>query len=156
MQPASNITLPPDWTDHGVEGLICQPATALDIIGFFVSNYIAHLFSLKWDPAETWKERAIGMAIALFYPASGLVCALESLHHKFRGCMVNGLRIKNELEEAHRAGALCMVVRSSEWVPGAEQVGQEIDFVRLKHDVKVRAVIDIYITDLRLTSYVVS
>ena len=79
MAPAQNITVPSDWTDHGIEGLLCTPASWIDIVTFFFSNYIAHAFTPVKYPAETKAENIKVAVLALFYPSFGLVRAINKL-----------------------------------------------------------------------------
>jgi hypothetical protein len=95
---------------------------------FFLTNYVAHLFSLKGYAAETSKGRVVTMATALFYPAFGLLRALEFIRHWYTGGIQTLWRRRNELERTQNAEALYMVVTSWDGEPEeSEQLTHVLD-----------------------------
>jgi hypothetical protein len=115
---ASNTT--PTFSNHGNPDLVCTPTHWSTILLFFAANYVAHCLTIKFYPAETLKEKAIAVAGALLFPASGLSRAIEAIRQRSR------LRKVNPIERALIAGALCMVVRSRTWRPHENDVLRNI------------------------------
>jgi hypothetical protein len=111
MAPIPASELPSGATDHGVPGLVCMPATWTTPLLFYVANYLAHCATVKPYPAETTAELLIAIFSALFLPSSGMSRALDSIVRRPR------LRKMTELERACISGALCMVVRNTDWEP---------------------------------------
>jgi hypothetical protein len=91
--------------------LICTQSTWLGIALFYIANYFAHCATVKSYPAETPRELAVAVVLALFLPSSGITRALDAIIRRSRFIG------DNELERASRAGALCMVVRGPAWKP---------------------------------------
>ena len=89
----------------------CTPATPWESFLFFVTNYFAHCLTIKTLPAETPWSIGHRYIQALFFPVAGVHRALDSImrHARFTS--------KDELQQALRAGALCMVVRNKNWLP---------------------------------------
>lgn len=114
MAPLQNFTAPADWFDHGVPGLVCQPATWTSIASFFISNYVAHAFTLKQEPGQLMLVNLFAALAALAYPAFGIARAIRSLLIAAKRPFKTR---RTPLERARDAGALCVVVRSSDWRP---------------------------------------
>ena len=112
MAPIHNVTT----IAHGNPDTLCTPSSAADIALFFFANYIAHCATVKSYPGENAIELGIAVLLALLFPSSGIIRALDSIfrHSRFRN--------SNELRRAARAGALCMVVRAPGWTPIAGDV----------------------------------
>ena len=89
----------------------CTPATPWEAFLFFVTNYFAHCLTIKTLPAETPWEIGLSSILSLFFPVAGVLRALDSImrHARFTS--------KDELQQALRAGALCMVIRNENWLP---------------------------------------
>lgn len=100
--------VPGNLTNHG---LVCEPATVTSVVLFFFTNYLAHCATVKSYPGETSIGTVISIVLALFFPLSGILKAMNSIIRHAR------LTRHNELQMAARAGALCMVVRSESWEP---------------------------------------
>jgi hypothetical protein len=66
---------------------------------------------VKPYPAETILELAVAVVLALFFPSSGIIRALDSIIRHSR------LLKKDELQRAARADALCTGCRSRDWKP---------------------------------------
>ena len=104
--------LPSDSTSKGnALGPGCIPATQWSIFLFFLTNYLAHCLTIKSQPADSGREIAVSALLALFFPSTGILQALDSIFRRAR--FVKG----DELQQALRAGALCMVTRKSKWIP---------------------------------------
>ncbi|KAF2178075.1 hypothetical protein K469DRAFT_719226 [Zopfia rhizophila CBS 207.26] len=111
MAPLQNVTISIAVIDHGNPNLLCTPAQAPTILFFYIANYLAHVATVKSYPAETMTELSVAVILALFFPSSGIIRALDSIFRHSR------LKNTNDLQKAARAGALCMVVRTRAWPP---------------------------------------
>lgn len=89
-----------------MENLICSPTEWTDYIIFFAINYMAHAFTLMSRPGETISERIMSGICAFFVPGTG---AIRSLRWVFS----HPITASSALEEALRAGAICMVVKKN-------------------------------------------
>jgi len=107
MALLQNFTAPADWTDHGTPGLVCRPATWTSIAAFFVSNFVAHVFTIKQDPDQSASTTLLAGLATLCYPVFGLVKATSALLRSARSPFRSS---QSALERAHNAGALCMLV----------------------------------------------
>lgn len=112
MTSISNSTQNPNLINHGDPDLICT-AGWTSILTFYLANYIAHCATVKPYPAETLIEFSVAVVLALFFPSSGVIRALDSI---FRHSRISKY---DDLQRAARAGALCMVCRSYDWIPQA-------------------------------------
>ncbi|KAJ7140860.1 hypothetical protein C8R44DRAFT_574648, partial [Mycena epipterygia] len=104
------IEVPDGTTSHGDPHMLCTPATSLDILIFFFSNYIVHAVTVKTYPGESRTGRYIACLAALFFPTLGLVRGLNAWAR-------HAVFAEGALEQAARSGALCMVVRDDDWEP---------------------------------------
>ncbi len=120
--PITNITLSGEYKDNGDPRILCVPTTYKSILLFLLANYLAHAATVKSYPGDTALSSLLSATWALFFPSSGVIRAMSSLirHARFTG--------GNELQNAIRAGALCMVVRSPLWRP---HDGDQLNNVRL-------------------------
>ncbi|TGO44779.1 hypothetical protein BCON_0465g00040 [Botryotinia convoluta] len=114
----TNITIkvPNSTTQHGNEHILCLPITknywpsVAAVIIFFATNYLAHAATVKSSPGDDSLLQGCNALLALFFPMSGLLRALNAIVRL-------PILARNELEKACRAGALCMVVRAPHWRP---------------------------------------
>lgn len=97
----------PGYTHHGNCNLLCAPASWVNILAFFVGNYIAHAASITSFPGESIAATALTALTALLFPSGGVVKALQMIS-------TLALLAPTPLEQAARAGALCTVVKLSE------------------------------------------
>lgn len=111
----TNFTVPvPEGTsNHGDPGIICTPTRWYEIIAFFITNYIAHAFTVKTIPGERLETRMVTVILALLFPFSGVARGLESILRPAKIFPYSS----DELEIAARSGALCVVVRKDSWKP---------------------------------------
>ncbi|KAF4637681.1 hypothetical protein G7Y89_g408 [Cudoniella acicularis] len=115
--------VPNSTTQHGNEHILCLPITkdswpsVAAIIIFFATNYLAHAATVKSSPGDDSLVQACNAIMALFFPMSGLLRALNAI-------IRFPMSARNEVDKACRAGALCMVVRAPHWRP---KPGQEFD-----------------------------
>ena len=137
------IILPSGTTQHGNPDLICTPANHNDIIYFFFVNYATHAMTTVVLPSEGWESYLTNALASLLFPSFGAYRGLRAI---FVGYVTIRKRFKSEkweqvdsetlnnrqkasqardLQKARRASALCMIVRSSDWVPEDGDVIQE-------------------------------
>jgi hypothetical protein len=113
-----NITIlvPNGTTQHGNERILCLPITShywpsiSAVIIFFAANFLAHAATVKSSPGDATHVQACNAFLALLFPMSGLLRALNALLRYSRAA-------QTELYKACNAGALCMVVRDRHWRP---------------------------------------
>ncbi|CCD47342.1 hypothetical protein BofuT4_P005010.1 [Botrytis cinerea T4] len=118
----TNVTIkvPNSTTQHGNEHILCLPITkdywpsVAAVIIFFATNYLAHAATVKSSPGDDTLLQGCNALLALFFPMSGLLRALNAIVRL-------PIFARNELEKACRAGALCMVVRAPHWRPKTGQ-----------------------------------
>jgi hypothetical protein len=110
--PMENMTLsvPHGTSQHGDPHLLCVPTEAEDVLNFFLANYIAHAATVRIYPGESWTEVVGAILGAILLPTSGLVRGITAILRR-------GYSGTTPLEVAARSGALCMVVRSNNWMP---------------------------------------
>lgn len=89
----------------------------LYIATFFAANYVSHAATIKSSPGDRTPVIVCNMVLALFFPVSGLMRAVNAIARFGRWG-------DSDLEKACRAGALCMVIRVHGWIPA---VGQTLD-----------------------------
>jgi len=111
---AANVTLPAGSTNHGDPHLLCTPASWFTIASFILANYVAHSATTPIYPGERTVETALAFATSFLFPGAGITRGLNTIA---RGIMVLATPGKSELQQAAAAGALCMVIRTSEWTP---------------------------------------
>jgi hypothetical protein len=99
-------------SNYSNPNLRCTPATWVDVITFYIANYIAHAATVITLPGEATSS-AVWVAIAsLLFPISGVI-------RGFQAILSFAIFGKTDLQRAARAGALCMVVRNGDWKPCA-------------------------------------
>ncbi|KAA6412614.1 MAG: hypothetical protein FRX48_03606 [Lasallia pustulata] len=123
--PTQNITIevPAGTTNHGNLHLLCLPTKPQDILVFFAANYCAHAATVKVYPGEAAVEVAITVINAILFPTSGIVRGLHSM-------MRHAVFVRDSLQRAARAGALCMVVRAEDWEPEDGAVMSDIRILK--------------------------
>jgi len=110
----ANVTLPAGSTNHGDPHLLCTPASWFTVASFILANFVAHSATTPFYPGERTVEKALAFATSFLFPAAGVARGLNTIA---RGIMVLATPGKSELQQAAAAGALCMVIRTSEWTP---------------------------------------
>lgn len=114
----TNITIlaPNGTTQHGNERILCLPIgshywpSIVAIVTFFATNYLAHAATVKSSPGDKLLVQACNAFLALLFPMSGLLRALNAIFRHPRSA-------DSEVYRACKAGALCMVVRDLHWRP---------------------------------------
>ncbi|OIW33921.1 hypothetical protein CONLIGDRAFT_677656 [Coniochaeta ligniaria NRRL 30616] len=107
------IQVPPDTKNHGDPTLLCVPPQWTDYFIFFATNYVAHAATLISRPGEGTVETLFDALNALFIPGSGALRAFRLLVLYIGRLFAGNWRV-NSIEEAQRAGALCMVMREED------------------------------------------
>ncbi|OCK87848.1 uncharacterized protein K441DRAFT_670173 [Cenococcum geophilum 1.58] len=115
------IAVPEGSTNHGNKEILCTPAQWEDILVFFLVNYVAHALTVVVLPGEGPVSHLTNALTSLLFPAFGAYRGLraifvgyETIKKKFGD---QSSEEEQDLRKARRAGALCMIVRSSDWVP---------------------------------------
>lgn len=115
------IAVPEGSTNHGSKEILCTPAQWEDILVFFITNYVAHALTVVVLPGEGPVSHLTNALTSLLFPAFGAYRGLraifvgyETIKKKFGD---QSSEEEQDLRKARRAGALCMIVRSGDWVP---------------------------------------
>jgi hypothetical protein len=119
---APAVVLPPGTSNHGDPGLLCTPTTWKDIVTFFATNYLAHVATVKIVPGAT-------LLATIWWGLAALILPYFGLFDGFKAIISYAIFCKTDLEMAARVGALCVVVRTDDWVPmeGSQKIrGVEI------------------------------
>lgn len=108
--PTKNISVqvPDGFSTHGKNNLFCVPTKWFQILVFFGVNYVSHAATVKPRPGQSQLHTARDVILALLFPYSGLLRALETIKRY-------SLKSQDELTKAARASALCVVVRTPQW-----------------------------------------
>lgn len=88
--------------------IVCRPSTWTDLILFFVFNYGLHVFTMLSPPGSPPIYDLATALSSLFLPFSGILTALKIIRYRGEG------GASDDLQTAHRAGALCMLIRADE------------------------------------------
>jgi hypothetical protein len=112
------ISVPNGTLTHDNGHILCVYGnswrTTLYIATFFAANYAAHAATIKSAPGDKTSVTVCNIALALLFPVSGLMRAVNAI-------VRFGRLGRSDLEKACRAGALCMVVRVQGWAPAFDQ-----------------------------------
>ncbi|KAK7181725.1 hypothetical protein DPSP01_008630 [Paraphaeosphaeria sporulosa] len=130
------VTLPEGTHIFNDSEIICTPAKWKDIAIFFLVNYVTHALTTVVLPGEGWESYLTNALASLMFPGFGAYRGLRAIfvgwatvRKRFRSESwehVDGetkhmhkhkARRARDLQKARRAGALCMIVRSSDWEP---------------------------------------
>jgi hypothetical protein len=130
------VTLPEGTHIFNNSEIICTPAKWKDIAIFFLVNYVTHALTTVVLPGEGWESYLTNALASLMFPGFGAYRGLRAIFvgwatvrkrfHSESWDHVDGetkhvhkhkARRARDLQKARRAGALCMVVRSSDWEP---------------------------------------
>ncbi|KAG8527686.1 uncharacterized protein KY384_007840 [Bacidia gigantensis] len=108
--PNRNVTIavPEGFSNHGKEDLFCVPTHWYQILTFFAVNYVAHAATVKSRPGQHYHHTIRDFLLALAFPFSGVLRAIETLS---RGSWPS----EKNLIKAARAGAFCVVARDQDW-----------------------------------------
>ena len=104
------VTVPEGTQSHGSTNLLCTPTRWTDIAVFFFANYVAHATTVKSLPGEPPLAAFIAHIVALMFPLAGVLRGVRAI----RQCAI---LCDTPLETAAKAEALCVVIRTPEWLP---------------------------------------
>lgn len=103
MDPSSEVLNGTEVLSGTKGQTICRNAVWSDVLKFFLFNYGLHVFTVLAAPGSGRVTRFVNAVTAVLLPYSGIVTAASIMYHFARG-------ESDELQAAHKAGALCMVV----------------------------------------------
>jgi len=109
-QSQSNSTVPPETLSLHEELANCSSDIVIPVLQFIITNYIAHVFTIRFNPGYRPFYISIFAVQALVFPCFGLLMACRTLE--------NLAYLEDDpLDCALEAGALCTVARTKEWKP---------------------------------------
>lgn len=111
-KPTENITVtvPEGTQSYGNPNLLCTPTRWTDVAIFFLANYVAHAATIKSLPGEPTLATLIVHVAALMFPLAGILRGVRAI----RQCAILA---DTPLKTAAKAEALCVVIRTPEWLP---------------------------------------
>ena len=101
--------------------LVCEEKKWQNIFTFFITNYIAHAFTIIPDPGANWVAQIVFGFSALMVPNIGLIWAIGSVMNYF---------LQGRLDDLHRAlaqNALVILVKRDDIRAGDKEI--DIKFV---------------------------
>ncbi|KAH7064458.1 hypothetical protein BKA63DRAFT_173792 [Paraphoma chrysanthemicola] len=105
------IALPVGSSDHGQPGLLCTPTKPIDLLIFFLLNYVAHAATVLTKPGERVDDFFVSVIGSLLFPALGLYRGIEAI-------LCGAVFVqRDDLRKAAKSSALCLVVRGADWRP---------------------------------------
>jgi hypothetical protein len=107
--PVTN-TIPPGVAYYVSPDEICLKAGWLDILTFYIGNYVAHAATIRRTPGGHWSTNLLQRLISLLFPPFGLQQAVSDI-------VSLPLLGRSKLQVACRSGALLMLVRDNQWTP---------------------------------------
>jgi hypothetical protein len=96
----------PGFTHHGNCNLLCRRASWIDVLIFFLGNYVAHAATVVSRPSQSPLSNMFNIMIALLFPGGGVRNGVEAI-------LTLDKFAPTDLQVAARAGALCTVIKSS-------------------------------------------
>lgn len=119
---ATAITLPPGVTYDATTSTWCTPTSWIDVISFFLGNYIAHAATVITYPGEPVSVVIFNMILAILLPSTGAARGVYAI-------LRHAALYKDPVKQALRARALCMVVRSPDWKPTSGEQLHSLSFL---------------------------
>ncbi|KAH7371563.1 hypothetical protein BKA66DRAFT_497851 [Pyrenochaeta sp. MPI-SDFR-AT-0127] len=105
------IALPSGSSDHGTPGLLCTPTKAIDLLVFYLLNYVAHAATVLTRPGERADDYFVSVLGSLLFPTLGVYRGIDAI-------LSGAVWVRNDdLRKAACSGALCVVVRGLDWRP---------------------------------------
>ena len=104
------LQVPEGTSTHGDANLLCTPTRWTDVLIFLLANYVAHVLAIVSRPGEHSRHLLYRNIIAFLFPFSGMIYSLETISR-------HALLVKEPLQRAGRARALCVVIRDTSWKP---------------------------------------
>ena len=111
-KPTQNITVtvPEGTQSHGNPNLLCTPTRWTNVAVFFLANYVAHAATVKSVPGEPALATIRLCTVALMFPVGRILRGIQAI-------MQRATFSNTPLETAAKAEALCVVIRTQEWLP---------------------------------------
>ncbi|KAH0541756.1 hypothetical protein FGG08_003778 [Glutinoglossum americanum] len=94
----------PGFTHHGNCNLLCRRASWIDVLVFFLGNYVAHAATVVSRPSQSVLSNVFNIMIALLFPGGGVRNGVEAI-------LTLAKFAPTDLQVAARAGALCTVIK---------------------------------------------
>ncbi|KAB8067155.1 hypothetical protein BDV29DRAFT_186649 [Aspergillus leporis] len=108
----------PDDTDKPTPNVICFSLPWYRVTLFFLVNYVAHAATIMPFPGQPKLLAFLDFLTALLLPYSGLWRGASAIwRSSFFSRRCRNDKSYNQLEEAARAGALAVIIRSESWLP---------------------------------------
>ncbi|KAL2785284.1 hypothetical protein BJX66DRAFT_61674 [Aspergillus keveii] len=121
------ISVPEGSTGHGDPQLLCTPPRWYGYILFFFTNYLAHATTVIAVPGQTTTETIFLAITALLTPSIGIFRAVEIFIRR------PAFRMRNPLNQAAAARALCMVVKTRLDEKGSDMIIDSTQHKWMKH-----------------------
>jgi hypothetical protein len=128
----------PDDTEKPTEKIICFAIPWYKVTIFFLVNYIAHAATIMPFPGQGKLLAFLDFLTAVFLPYSGLWRGASAIwRSSWFSCRCwsewkDKNKNYNKLEEAARAGALAVIIRSELWFPQFEDQLVKVSATSLK------------------------
>ena len=115
--PSHNVTItvPNGFSNHGKDDLLCVPTKWYQIFTFFAVNFVSHAATVKTRPGQMYYHKICDFLLALAFPFSGVMRAMETF-------IRSSWPSDDDLVKACRAGALCVVARTSDSKPQDREI----------------------------------
>lgn len=117
------VSVPQGSTNHGNSRLVCTPSKWTDVVQFFILYIVAPAATVKSLPGQSIVGGLFAMCSALLFPTASVRMGIDTI---LRCAALQS----SPLLKAHKAGALCEVVRADDWEP------QHGDYVRCVADIR--------------------
>lgn len=111
------VSVPQNSTNHGNSQLLCTPSKWTDVVEFFILYFVMPAATVKSLPGQSIFGGLFAMCAALLFPTASVTKGIDAV---LRCAALQS----SPLLKAHKAGALCEVVRADDWEP------QHGDYVR--------------------------
>lgn len=118
----------PGVSDHGKPNLVCFPARIMDIVIFVIVNYLTHAASCRIPAGASTRITLRVVIESLCFPTLGIGYAVDTIAQwsvRIQGDFPWIDLPKDDLDTAHRAGALITACREEDWIPDPLDEGYE-------------------------------
>ncbi|RDL30652.1 uncharacterized protein BP5553_09997 [Venustampulla echinocandica] len=131
--PISNSRAAGGFEFSGSPSKPCTASTWQTILIFYATNYLAHIATVRSVPGAKIEHTLKYTLMSLLIPYYGVGRGFEAIlrHAIFKHSLISK-RADSQLQMALQSGALCIVVRASDWKPVPENESEfVVDNVRL-------------------------
>jgi hypothetical protein len=115
------LQVPEGTNNHGDPHLLCTPTQWTDVLVFLLANYVTHIITITSRAGETTYSFVVRSIAAFLCPFFGVGEGVEAI-------LAHAIFVKDPLQRAARAKALCMLVRGENWKPHIEDTIDGIVF----------------------------